>query len=207
FVLVRVEALAARRDVGRIAAALGALLAPVYADFAGGSGSAWRAAWMLSIGLGARALGRRPVATRSFALSLAIGAALDPLVALDVSFMLSAAATAGLLSIGQPLTRRFAPAASGLLRKAVAGSVIATVSAMIPCTPMLALLGSSLTLAGVVANVVAVPFGEVVSLPLCLVHALVPPGALSRGIASVASGALLVVRWLARTSASITWLS
>jgi competence protein ComEC len=207
FVLVRIQALSASRDVGRIAAALGALLAPLYADFAGGSGSAWRAAFMLTVALGARALGQRPVATRSFALSLAVGAALDPVVALDVSFMLSASATAGLLCLGQPLTQRFAPPTSGQLRRAVATSVIATVSAMVPCTPLLALLGGGLTLAGVVANVIAVPFGEVVSLPLCLVHAIVPPGLLSRGIADVASGALLVVRWLARASASVTWLS
>ncbi|HVW25178.1 MAG TPA: DNA internalization-related competence protein ComEC/Rec2 [Polyangiaceae bacterium] len=207
FVLVRVERVSASRDVGRIAAAVGALLAPLYADFAGGSGSAWRAAFMLSVVLGARAFGRRPVATRSFALSVALGAALDPLVALDVSFMLSAAATAGLLCLGQPLAARFAPSTMGAARRAVTTSVIATVSAMLPCTPLLSILGSSLTLAGVAANVVAVPFGELVSLPLCLVHAVVPTGALARGIASVASGALLVVRFLARTSASATWLS
>ena len=207
FVLVRIEALAVRRDVGRIAAAVGAVLAPLYADFAGGSGSAWRAAWMLTAGLGARALGRRPVATRSFALSLAIGAALDPLVALDVSFMLSAAATSGLLSIGQPLAERLVPESAGAVRRAVTTSTVATFAAMIPCTPLLATLGGQLTLAGVVANVVAVPFGELVSLPLCLVHAIVPTGVLARGIAAVASGALLVVRFLARTSAAATWLA
>lgn len=207
FVLVRVEALAARRDVGRFAALVGAVLAPLYADFAGGSGSAWRAAWMLSIGLGARAVGRRPIAVRSFALSIAVGVVCDPLVALDVSFVLSAAATAGLLCLGQPISARLVPEDAGLLRRAVVGSTVATVSAMVPCTPILATLGSRLTVAGIVANVLAVPFGELVSLPLCLVHVIVPAGALSRGIALVASGALLVVRWLARTSAAATWLS
>jgi competence protein ComEC len=205
FILVRVERLSAGRDVGRFAAAAGAVLAPLYADFAGGSGSAWRAAWMLSIGLGARAVGRRPDAVRSFALSIAIGTLLDPLVALDVSFALSAAATAGLLCIGQPLVAWLVPEHSGVVRRAVLGSTAATVAAMIPCTPLLATLGSRLTVAGIVANVVAVPFGEAISLPLCLVHVLVPPGPLAMGIARVASGALMVVRFLARTSAAATW--
>ncbi|HEX4339388.1 MAG TPA: DNA internalization-related competence protein ComEC/Rec2 [Polyangiaceae bacterium] len=207
FVLVRIEPLAVRRDVGRIAAGVGAVLAPLYADFAGGSGSAWRAAWMLTVGLGARALGRHPSALRSFALSTAVGVFFDPLVAFDVSFALSAAATAGLLCIGQPLSALVAPEGSGVLRRAVTLSTLATVSAMVPCTPLLATLGAQLTLAGVIANVVAVPFGETVSLPLCLVHAVVPGRALARGIALVASGALLVVRWLARTSAAATWLA
>jgi competence protein ComEC len=207
FVLVRVERLSVQRDVGRVAAAAGAVLAPLYADFAGGSGSAWRAAWMLSIGLGARAFGRRSTATRAFALSIALGVALDPLIAFDISFALSAAATAGLLSIGQPLSSRLVPQTAGALRRTVTLSTLATVSAMVPCTPLLATLGAQLTLAGVIANVVAVPFGETVSLPLCLVHALMPSGALARGIALVASGALLVVRWLARTSAAATWLA
>jgi len=136
-----------------------------------------------------------------------VGALLDPLVAFDVSFALSAAATAGLLCIGQPLSTRLAPPTAGWLRRAATLSVVATVSAMVPCTPLLATLGSGLTLAGVAANVLAVPFGEAVSLPLCLVHAALPVGALSRGMALVASGALLVVRWLAHTSAAATWLA
>lgn len=207
FLLARVEALAARRDVGRIAAAVGAVIAPLYADFAGGSGSAWRAAWMLTIGLGARALGRRASAERSFALSLGLGVALDPLVGFDVSFVLSAAATAGLLAVGAPLARRLAPPSAGLIRRSLVSSLVATVSAMLPCTPILATLGPTLTVAGIAANVAAVPFGEVVSLPLCLAHAVLPFAPLERGIGAVASGALLVVRWLARASAAVTWLA
>ena len=164
FVLARIEPLAARRDVGRVAAATGAVLAPLYADFAGGSGSAWRAAWMLAIGLGARALGRNPSASRSFALSLAIGALLDPLVGFDVSFMLSVAATAGLLGIGQPLAARVVPENAGKIARAIAASLVATVSAMLPCVPLLAMLGPTITIAGIAANVAAVPFGEVISL-------------------------------------------
>src|SRR6185369_12791302 len=101
--LVRWEALALSVEVRRLASFLGIPLALVYADFAGGSGSAWRAAWMLSFGFLARVANRAPNATRSLAASLLVGAAFGGLVAFDVSFLLSAAATVGLLSIGPGL--------------------------------------------------------------------------------------------------------
>jgi competence protein ComEC len=206
FFLVRIEPLAASRDVGRIAAAFGALLALLYADFAGGSGSAWRAAWMLSAAFGVRALGRRPRVAASFGASLAIGVAVDPLAAYDVSFLLSAAATSGLVVFGQPLGRRIQKIGNRVVRFVlIAGA--ATLTSMIPCAPLLASLSSTLTIAGLVANVLAAPFGEVVALPICLLHPLttfIPP--LEKGLALVGSGALLVVRAVARGSATVTWL-
>lgn len=207
FVLARVEPLAARRDVARIAAGVGFVLAPIYADFAGGSGSAWRAAWMLMFGLAARALGRVPSPSRSFAWSLAVGAASDPLVAFDISFLLSAAATSGLLALGAPLTLALLKKDAPRPLRFVVSAAIATTAASIPCAPLLATLGPRLTLAGLAANVVAAPFGEVVSLPLCLVHAVAVLSPLERGIALVASGALLTVRAVAHVSASATWLT
>ena len=66
--LARWEALAVRLDVARFASFAGIPLALLYADFAGGSGSAWRAAWMLSAAFLARAVGRAPRATRTLAL-------------------------------------------------------------------------------------------------------------------------------------------
>lgn len=214
FVLARVERLAARWDVGRIAAAIGIPLALGYADFAGGSGSAWRAAWMLAIAFSVRALGRRPVARRAFALSLAVGALADPLVAFDVSFQLSALATAGLLVIGPTLARWLgaAPAAGAGRGRRLLGwlgaSVAATVSSMIPCTPLLLLLSPEVTLAGVLANVVAAPIGETVALPACLAHTLLAPlPSLERGAALLGSGALLVVRAVAHASADARWLA
>lgn len=205
FLLVRVESLAARFDVGRVSAALGALLAPIYADFAGGSGSAWRAAWMLSAALAVRALGRRPSAVRAFAVSIGVGALLDSLIGFDVSFVLSVMATSGLFALGRPLVKRLSGNGAGAVRRFLVGSGAATLSATIPCAPILATLGPRITIAGMLANVAAVPFGELVSLPLCLVHAIATFRPLERGIALVASGALLVVRAIARASASATW--
>jgi competence protein ComEC len=207
FVLVRIEALAVRVDVARIGSALGVPLALMYSDYAGGSGSAWRAAYMLAAVLGAKALGRRSSASRSMAAALLCGALLDPLTLFDVSFMLSAAATAGLLWLGPLLSARCGAVPSRVARF-VARSMAATVSSMLPCAPLLALLGPELTLAGLFATVVAAPFGEFVSLPLCLVHGVLAPFPhLERGLALVASGALIAVQQIAQEAASVDGLS
>jgi competence protein ComEC len=206
-VLVRIEAIAARFDAARIAAGGGAVLALLYADFAGGSGSAWRAAWMLSAGLSVRALGRRPSTIRCVAVSVSIGALVDPLVMFDLSFLLSIAATLGLIVIGQPLGRYCDSVTLRPLRWLLL-SMAATVASMLPCAPLLALLSPDLGLAGLLANVVAAPLGEIVALPLCLTHPLTAPlPALEKGVALVASGGLLVVRAVAHASASATWFA
>jgi competence protein ComEC len=205
-VFVRVEALALWIEARRLASLVGVPLALGYADFAGGSGSAWRAAWMLAFSFAARVFGRAPDATRSLAASLLVGAAYDALAAFDISFLLSAAATVGLLTLGPGLTQPLARLPK--VARFVGHSVAATVAAMTPCAPLLALLAPELTVAGVLANVLAAPFGETVALPLCLSHVLLAPlPLLERGVALVASGALLVVKQIARESASATWLA
>jgi competence protein ComEC len=205
-VLVRFEALALAVEVRRLACLAGVPLALVYADFAGGSGSAWRAAWMLAFGFLVRALGRAPDATRALAASLVVGAVRDALVAFDVSFLLSAAATVGLLTLGPTLVRPLARLPK--IARFVGHAVAATVAAMLPCAPLLAVLAPELTVAGVLANVLAAPFGETIALPLCLGHVLLAPfPLLERGVALVASGALLVVKRVAHESAAATWLS
>lgn len=199
-ILCRVNILAARLDVSRVGSALGVPIAWVYADFAGGSGSARRAAWMLSVGLLAVALGRRAHALRAFALSLVLAALVDPLIAFDVSFALSAAATAGLLAWSPALTK----ALSRRLPRPIASSLAATLSATLPCAPILATFAPTLPIGSALANLLAVPVGELAALPLCLAHALLSPWPdAERGIAVVASGALSIVLAIARASSSV----
>ena len=206
FLLARVERLAARWVVARFASCVGLALSLVYADFAGGSSSAWRAAFMLSVAFTARALGRKPLTVRTFGLSTLVFALLDPLCAFDLSFMLSVAATSGLIWLGQPWSARCERIDSRPLRF-LAVSFGTTLSATIPCAPLLALLASGVTLAGLVANVLASPLGESVALPLCLAHLLLAPiPPLERGAALVASGALLVVKRIAWLSADASFL-
>ncbi len=201
-VLARIESVAAGRDVGRYVAAFCALLAWLYADFAGGGGSAYRAAAMLSCVMVARAAGRRPDAKRSFAWSLGAGAAVDPLAVCDLSFVLSLGATAGLLVVRQPVKRLLAER-SGVLRL-VGSAVIATSAAMAGCAPVLLAIGPQLPLLGIAANVIAAPVGELAALPACLLHAVLwwAPAA-EQGIATVASGALAIVRAVAHAAGAV----
>jgi competence protein ComEC len=206
--LVRVALpLAARIDVGRIAAAAAVPIAWAYAELAGAGGSTLRAAWMATAALVARALGRRPDPARSFGLSLAAMALADPLVAFDLSFSLSVGATAGLLAFARPLGERWTagtPARAHALLRAAA----TTVAASAPCAPVIARFAPTAPLAGVLANLLAVPAGEGAALPLCLAHALLSPWPpAERGCALAASGALVLVRWVARAlSAPVTTL-
>lgn len=200
--LVRVSLLATRLDVMRVASALGLPVAWIYAELAGGSGSAVRAAWMCSVALLARALARRSGAWRSLGLSLLAMSLGDPLVVFDVSFVLSALATGGIVALARGMeasaTRRL-PWLPGVVVKPLATTAAATVA----CAPVLATMAPELPLGGLVANVVAVPLGEAAALPLCLAHALLSawPSAES-GCAAAASGALALVRLVAR---AFTW--
>jgi competence protein ComEC len=196
--LARIEAVAARADVGRVAAAVGVPIAWLYAQFAGGGGSTLRAAWMATAALTGRALGRRSDATRAFGISMVAMGATDPLVVFDLSFLLSAGATAGLLVFAAPMGDRLATYVPRRLAF-LARSFATTLAATIPCTPILARFAPTFPLGGVVANLVAVPIGECAALPLCLVHAAMAwwPAA-EHGCAIVASGALVLVRAVAR---------
>lgn len=201
--LRRSAALARRTDPSRWAAAAGVPIAFAYADFAGASGSARRAAWMLAVVLLARALGRRPDAARALGLSLIAAAALDPLAGFDVSLVLSALATLGLL-VGAPSIAawllRVAPRAPESARIAVAATVAATAA----CTPLLLCFGAPVPLGGVAANLVAGPIGELVALPASLASAVAwPLGALERGLALLASGALLATSGVAHAVSSV----
>ncbi len=201
--LVRIPRLAARGfDASRLAALAGVPIAWMYADLAGGSGSALRAAWMCSVLLLAHTLGRRSTPWRALGISLVVMALLDPLVIFDLSFVLSALATAGILLLAAPIEARMsrsAPWLPALVAKPLATTLAATIS----CAPVLALMAPDLPLGGLVANVVAVPIGEAAALPLCLVHGLLFawPAAES-GCAVAASGALQLVRVIARVFSS-----
>lgn len=200
-ILARVGPIAARTEPRRIAAAVAIPIAWIYADFAGGSGSAIRAAAMLSAALLARALGRRAPAERSLACSMIVLAALDPLVASDVSFALSAGATAGLVAFQRPIAAAIVRGPAPLQKPLAA--IATTLAAMAGCTPILAVLAPTIPILGVASNLVAAPLGELAALPICLLHAVLwwaPP--IERGAALLGSGALLGVRAVARWSSA-----
>lgn len=198
--LARIAPLARRMDVGRISAVFCVGASWLYADFAGGGGSAYRAAAMLSVAMLARALGRRPVASRAFACSLVGGALVEPLAAHDLSFGLSVAATTGLLiggGLGVPVGAWWRRALA-----VVVSAARATTAANLACLPILLTINAELPLFGVFANLLAAPVGELAALPVCLAHSLLwwaRPA--EHGAAVVGSGALEVVRAVAHSAA------
>ena len=206
--LVRLPRLAAAHDVGRWTAAFALPLVWVYAEFAGAGGSTLRAAWMMTSALLARAFGRRSSAARAFGLSLAAMELTDPLVVFDLSFLLSAGATAGLIALSRPIDAWLGARAERLpswLRGRAAWFAHAaspTLAATLPCAPILARFAPTQPLGGVLANLLAVPLGEAVALPVCLVHAIAAPIApVERGAAYVGTGALRIVRLIAHSFA------
>jgi competence protein ComEC len=207
--LVRCRYLVVRYDVARFTGLLGTGLAFLYADFAGGSGSAFRAAFMLAVVLGGSFLGHSVSGGVALGASLLVGLGSDPLVGYDISFLLSALATLGLLALAQPL----AAFIEGHFRgpawlRFVLDAMALTLCSSVACAPLLARLGGQMTLAALAANLVAGPAGELLALPACLAHALAsacPP--LERGLGIVGGGALYVVRATALWSASLDALA
>jgi competence protein ComEC len=205
-VLVRVLPISERVDVGRLAAAIGIPFCWVYEDFAGSSGSAIRASWMLTAALLARALSARTTAVRTLALSIVLAVVFDPLSLFDVSFALSAGATAGLVAFARPIAHVLTSRAPRFIH-APLKQLAVTIAATVPCAPILATFAPALPLGSTAANLLAVPLGESAALPLCLLHALLSPiPSAERGCAFAASGALLGVRGIARWFASVSWL-
>ncbi|MBS2015344.1 MAG: DNA internalization-related competence protein ComEC/Rec2 [Deltaproteobacteria bacterium] len=204
-ILVRITWIAVRVPPIRIASAIGIPCAWIYADLAGGSGSALRAAWMTSLALGAHVVARRPDAWRALGVSALGMIALDPLAPYDLSFGLSIAATTGILALGPPISRAALACTPALLAPLVR-AIATSVAASIACAPLLASMTGDLPLAGILANVIAVPLGEAAALPLCLVHALLEPIPVAEhGCALAASGALALVRGIAHATSSLEW--
>jgi len=202
-VLVRVTPLSERLDVGRLAALAGIPFCWAYAEFAGASGSALRASWMLTAALAARALCRRTTGARTLGLSILGAAAFDPLALFDVSFTLSAAATAGLIAFAKPIGGALAARAPRLLEAPLKHASV-TLAATLSCAPVLATFAPSLPLGAVAANLLAEPLGDAAALPLCLLHGLLAPWpSAEHGCALAASGALFGVRAVARAFGTI----
>jgi competence protein ComEC len=126
---------------------------------------------------------------------------LDPLIATDISFVLSAAATSGLIVLDRPIAAVIVRGPS-LFHKPLR-AIATTLAAMIGCTPWIATLSPTLPVLGVLANLFAAPIGEIAALPICLAHTVLwwaPP--VERGAALLGSGALIGVRAIARITAA-----
>lgn len=145
-------------DTRRLAAALGVPLTLLHATFAGGSPSAARAAITAAVTWGLVAAGRRPSAAAIAATAALLLSAPNPSMALRPAFLLSIVATSAILSaprmVGRPRLRWLLGAATVSARTLVATA------------PMVWWWFGGVPLIGWLANIVVLPFGSWIVIPL-----------------------------------------
>lgn len=168
-VLVRVERLAARVEVARIAKGTGVPLALSYAALVGDAPSAWRAAVTASIAWSLGAAGRRAHPAAVTASAAVVLGALRPDDLGRPGFMLSIVATAALVSdLEQPPRTSWARA-----------GLVLGVRTTLATAPLVLWMFGQVPLVGLLANLVVVPLAATLLLPLLATHAvfaaLAPP--------------------------------
>lgn len=160
------------RDPRRWAALLAIPCALFHALFAGSAPSGWRAAASASLAFGFVALGRKPDALATTALATLLLSLLAPHDATRPGFLLSVVATVAVITAAKPRSESLADTA----RTAASVAIRCTVAT----APIVLHVFAALPVLSVVANLVLVPIGGVVLLPVALVHAvlaLVAPSA------------------------------
>jgi competence protein ComEC len=162
----RCPRIAARWPAQVVATVPAGLAAAAYAALTGFGGSSVRALGMLAAHAFFVLAGRRPSGASSLAASSLTVAALDPLALADLSTSLSLGATAALVLFGT----RVSSCIPG--PRVVAGAVGASLAATLGTAPILTAFALPVPLAGVVANLLAVPLGELVALPFALVGSM-----------------------------------
>jgi len=189
----RLPWLSRRIESARLAALVGVPCALAYEQIAGDSGSARRATAMAVVLLLVRVARRRPDALRALAWSILAMLAVDPLCPFDLSFALSLCATVGLLVLAEPIRAFLARGVPRWLATALATSV----SASVACTPLVTSFAGSVPVLAVLANLVAVPVGELLALPLANLAAIAGGVPL---VGRLAAGSLIALRGVARVA-------
>lgn len=151
-------------DPRRVAAGLGVPLTLFHAFFAGGSPSAWRAAITAAITWSLVVLGRRPSAVAITAGAALILSAPNPAMALRPAFLLSIVATSAILSA--PRTAR------SERWRWLRGAATISARTLVATTPMVWWWFGGVPLIGWVTNIVVLPFGSWVVIPLAHAFAL-----------------------------------
>lgn len=180
--------IARRIDPRVLAWWVGLVLAPLYAAFAGGSPSAWRAAVTASITWGLAARGRTADPLAVTALVIVLGCLVTPDVVASPAFVLSVIATAAVLE-----PRRDDDAERSLSRLLLRSSVRAALAT----APFTLWCFGTLPPLSIVANVVVVPIVAAVLLPLGTAHAMIASVSLDAAALTAAPTELVVRAFLA----------
>lgn len=161
--------------------------------------SVQRAAVMGSVALAGLVVGRTRAGLRALAWAVIALLVLDPWLAIRAGFVLSVCATAGIVVVAPPLTRRL-----HWLPAPVAAAVAVPIAAHLACLPVVAALSGEVSLIAVFANVVVAPAvapATVAGLAAGLLDLVAPPLAVVPG--SVAWAAACVVVTTARVGAAV----
>ena len=151
-------------DARRLAAAIGIPLTLLHALFAGGSPSAWRAAVTAALTWSLLVIGRRPSATAVTAGAALLLSAPDPALALRPAFLLSIVATSAILSAPRPT--------ASLRWRRLRSSATISARTLVATTPMVWWWFGGVPLIGWLTNIVVLPFGSLVVIPLAHLFAL-----------------------------------
>lgn len=155
-----------------------------------------RAATMATLVLGAVLVGRVRDGPHLLASAVLLALLVDPVLAVTTGFLLSVAATAGVLHIAPPLAERWPGP------RPVRVTLAATLGAQVAVAPVLLLGGNTVSAASVPANMVAIPAAAVASV-LGVAAAVLSTWSVSVAgvVAAVARPALGAVIWSATTFA------
>ncbi len=195
--LLRIEAIAARVDARRAAAAVVLPVAALYSLATGAGVPVLRGAIALAVAAAGALLDREASGANILALAALALLAGEPAAALDPSLQLSFASVAGLVVWSGPLRHAIpvAVARRGSWRAWVVepllGGACATVAASIATAPVLAFHFRQLPVLGVLANVAGVPIGSALTAVATLAAVL------AAASPALAAPVLLVARPLA----------
>ncbi|BDG08085.1 DNA internalization-related competence protein ComEC/Rec2 [Anaeromyxobacter paludicola] len=170
--LARWDALAARLDPRRLAAALALPGAALYAAATGGDVPVVRSAVAAGAALVAVVLDREPDALNTLSLAGLAVLASDPGALRDVSFQLSFASVAGLALLSGPLRRALPfsppPGWRGRAAEALVAGTCASVAATLATAPLVAFHFRRLSLLAPAANLAGIPLGSALTVTAAL---------------------------------------
>jgi competence protein ComEC len=187
-------ALVGVRRSGRVVAGLVGLV--VFVLLVTPEPSVVRAGAMAAVAMLAVALGRAGAGLASLCLAVAVLLAIDPWLATELGFALSAVATAALLVLARPLTdglERFLP-------RPLALAVAVPLAAQLACAPLLVLIDPRVPLLGVLANMLAAPAAPVATIVGFVGCLAAPLSWLQDGLVAVA---WLPASWIAGVAQTV----
>jgi len=201
----------------------GLLLAAAYALFSGWAVPAQRTVWMLAVVLLLRQSGRRWPWPQVCLLAMAAVVALDPWALLQAGFWLSFVAVSVLFAAGSPPAQgamnsgadhvhgagaggqnhaktqsgpRWAAGWAAAVLRPVAGVAREQWVVTLALAPLSVLLFNQVSLVGLLANGLAIPWVTLLVTPLTMLGALWPP--LWEAAAAAVAGLMVFLQWLAR---------